>query len=70
MSPLIFLIIEIFILGILMVIVRETERTRNVRASLELNYVIIGLTILKIILTAVIAYMGMSMCQVAKSMYC
>lgn len=70
MSPVIFLIIEIFILGILMVIVRETEITRNVRASLELNYVIIGITILKIILTAVIAYIGINMCQFAKSIYC
>ena len=70
MSPVIFLIIEIFVLGLLVVIVRETERTRNVRASLELNYVIIGLTILKIILTAVIAYQGISMCSFAKSMYC
>lgn len=70
MSPILFLIIEIFILGLLLVIVRETERTRNVEASLELNYVIIGITILKIVLISVIAYMGMSMCQVAKSMYC
>lgn len=70
MSPVIFLIIEIFILGILFVIVRETERTRNVIASLELNYVIIGITILKIILTATIAYQGITMCAFAKSMYC
>jgi heme/copper-type cytochrome/quinol oxidase subunit 2 len=70
MSPVIFLIIEIFILGILLVIIRETERTRNVNASLELNYVIIGITILKIILTGFFAYQGLTMCNLAKNMYC
>jgi len=70
MSPIIFLVIEIFVLAILMVIIREVERTRNVQASLELNYVIVGITILKIILTAFFAYQGISMCNLAKSMYC
>lgn len=70
MSPVIFLIIEIFIIGILLVIIRETERTQSVRASLELNYVILGITILKVIITAVLAYEGIRMCEFAKSMYC
>jgi heme/copper-type cytochrome/quinol oxidase subunit 2 len=70
MSPVIFLIIELFVLAIIMVIIRETERTRDVRASLELNYVIVGITILKIILTGFFAYQGIKMCDLAKSMYC
>ena len=70
MSPFIFLIIEIFLLAILLVIIRDVERTKDVQTSLELNYVLVGITILKIILTGFFAYQGIKMCNLAKSMYC
>lgn len=70
MSPLIFLIIEIFILAIIVIVIRQAERTRDYRGSLELNYLLVGMTVLKIILTGVIAYHGLKMCNVAKYLYC
>lgn len=70
MSPVLFLMIEIFFISLILVIIRQAERTRDIRASLELNYVILGISLLKLVLTGVIAYMGMTMCDFATSMYC
>lgn len=70
MSPVLFLMIEIFFISLIIVIIRQAERTRNLQGSLELNYVLLGISVLKLILIAVIAYLGMSMCDFAKSMYC